>query len=96
MQVQYKGFALIVLILSQSVMQIQVLVEGVCAKMSIFSNVNPKQIDVADVPVVALQNLAKRHLRLLDLEDAPLNTRFNRFGKSIAHLGEHNTLMIRN
>ena len=77
MQVQYKDFALIVIEFNESVMNIICFVENLSANSGVFSNINPKQIDVADVPVVALQNFAKRHLWLLDLEDASLNSRYN-------------------
>ena len=43
-----------------------------CSLFGIISNIQPKQIDVAHMPIVALQCLTKRNLWLVNLKNPTL------------------------
>lgn len=50
---------------------------NVRALLGIISNVQPKQIDIAHVPVVSLQCLAKWNLWLVNLKNSSLDVGYN-------------------
>ena len=60
----------------------------------VFSNVQPKQIDVAHMPIVALQSLAERNLWLVHLKNPALDVSYNGGWIGKPHLLQHHALVV--
>ena len=65
-----------------------------CPQSSILTNVHPEKIDIADVPIVALQLLAKGNIRLRQAQNTLINGRHKRLLVSKFHFRKHHSCVL--
>ena len=63
-------------------------------KASVLIDVDPKQVDVTDMPIIALKPSTKSDLWLIDLQNSLLNGCTNALWKGKSHLRQNDPFMI--